>query len=91
MTYHLITHINCFQVDSLLAIGQFFVLGVLTLPLYALGVQMGSTHRHHLLPATVGSELLAWSKRVGCCCLGGFVLSLMVLYETMMMVVLVCQ
>lgn len=53
------------QVDSIIALGMLGVLGVLTLPMYALGVQMGSTHRHHLLPATVSTELLAWSRRVG--------------------------
>lgn len=52
------------QVDSIIALSMLGVLGVLTLPMYALGVQMGSTHRHHLLPATISSELMAWSRRV---------------------------
>lgn len=50
--------------DSIIALGMLGVLGVLTLPMYALGVQMGSTHRHHLLPAVISNELMAWSRRV---------------------------
>lgn len=52
-----------FWVDTILATLLILMLGLVTLPVYALAVQMGSTYKHFMIPASVKELMQGWGKR----------------------------